>query len=420
MHPLFYQLIQKAETKRWFILLDQFEARQTVTAKELARRSDCTSRTIHKDIKQLKQYFETTIRLLGDEEGFHFSFQEPTIYRQKKQALLKAEPLFFFVDQLVQGNNLTNQEWAEWLSLSPARFGRIKRRLIHTLETQYQVTLVGRDNQLQGNEPAIRQLMYDFYFGLPLLPKTILAKRVPCSLKSTVFSAPEWLLDPLRLKQWHQIACWRIVQGNILPPQKGRVQDTLATALDAQIASSLPVQEKAALFLLSLKEEQFLSPFWQKAFIRQFSLTTEKHKPIKDVDALTVSFLKTIVSLHCLFFPLPHLGIKDGNSREVLDQTALFEQMKRNYFAQKKRLAHSIQLTFQLTGSSALQEWIKKMVRKQLEEIGYSLLENQFMTPYIRQIMVTNDPQAENNEQALLLSYFTEEKEIREAIERIR
>ncbi|EYT94393.1 hypothetical protein QJ527_05055 [Enterococcus mundtii] len=48
-------------------------------------------------------------------------------------------------------------------------------------------------------------------------------------------------------------------------------------------------------------------------------------------------------------------------------------------------MAHSIQLTFQLTGSSALQEWIKRTIRKQLEEIGYCLLENRSLTPYIRQ-----------------------------------
>ncbi len=336
MHTLFYQLIQKAETKRWFLLLEQFEERQTVTAKELARRADCTYRTIQKDIKQLKQYFEKTIRLLGNEDGFHFSFQEPTIYRQKKQALLKTEPLFFFVDQLVQGNSQTNQEWEEWLSLSPARFGRIKRRLIHTLETQYHVTLSGRDNQFQGTEPAIRQLMYDFYFGLPLLPKGIRRNCASDSLKSVLVRSTEWLLDPLRLKQWHQIACWRMVQGKPLPPQKGRIPVALATAFDAQITSSLPVQEKAALFLLSLKGEQFLSPFWQKTFIRQFSSTSEKHKPIKDVDDLTVSFLETIVSLHCLFFPLPYPETKEGDSTEALDQTALFEQTKHNYFAQKK------------------------------------------------------------------------------------
>lgn len=80
MSQLFYHLIYHEKTKRWLMMLEHFEANQTLTGKDLATKLNCTQRTIQSDIKQIKKYFDASILLLGGEDGYHFSFRSPTAY----------------------------------------------------------------------------------------------------------------------------------------------------------------------------------------------------------------------------------------------------------------------------------------------------------------------------------------------------
>lgn len=108
------------------------------------------------------------------------------------------------------------------LNLSPASFGRIKRQFVHLLEEHYHLTIVKKDNQLQGSEPAIRQFMYDLYFMLPLYPN-VLKQRVESWDSFDQPTRPgQWSLDPIRLSQWRQLAQWRIDQGQCLQVKKAK------------------------------------------------------------------------------------------------------------------------------------------------------------------------------------------------------
>lgn len=155
MSHLFYHLIHQEKTKLWLMSLERLENTPAVNGKTLATALDCTVRTIQTDIKQIKDYFGSSILLLGDEEGYHLSFQSPIVYTKKKQALLEAEPLFVYADQLLAGTHRTNQEWASYFSVSLASFGRIKRSFVHILKQEYQVTIRGMDNRLYGKEAAL-------------------------------------------------------------------------------------------------------------------------------------------------------------------------------------------------------------------------------------------------------------------------
>lgn len=71
----------------------------------------------------------------------------------------------------------------------------------------------------------------------------------------------EWQIDEQRMNQWIVIAQLRITHGHELSKKNEATsfQTLLFQAFDYQVIISLPNQEKAALFLSSLKEEQFLS-----------------------------------------------------------------------------------------------------------------------------------------------------------------
>lgn len=420
MSQLFYHLIYQEKTKRWLMMLEQFEENQTLTGKYLATKLSCTQRTIQSDIKQIKQYFDASIRILGGEYGYHFSLRSPTAYTRKKQALLDQESLFSYADQLLAGTRRTNQEWAEILNLSPASFGRIKRQFAYLLEEQYQLTIVSKDNQLQGSEPAIRQFMYDLYFMLPLCPK-VLEKRIESWDSFDQPTKPgHWSIDPIRLSQWCQLAQWRIDQGQCLHVKNGqeKVLERIVAVLDETVILSLPPQEKAALFLLSLNEEQFLNPLRQKEFIRQFSSKDGYNYLIKDFEEVIVPFFETVIALMHQFFQLPLSQTKEDVAENQIKEKRIFNHLMKNYNGSKERFERSLVLTFKLTGSLALQEWIKKSVRHHLQMKGFYLLEEIQNTPLNRQVIITNGKMSQERSNVVRLSTIPEEREIKQALKR--
>ncbi|MGJ0738918.1 helix-turn-helix domain-containing protein, partial [Enterococcus casseliflavus] len=394
---------------------------QTLTGKDLATKLSCTQRTIQSDIKQIKKYFDASILLLGGEDGYHFSFRSPTAYIRKKQALLDQEPLFFYADQLLAGTRRTNQEWAETFNLSPASFGRIKRQFVHLLEEHYQLTIIKKDNHLQGSEPAIRQFMYDLYFKLPLCPN-LLKQRIESWDSFDQPTKPgQWSLDPIRLKQWCQLAKWRIDQGQYLQVKKGQneVQKRIVAALDETVTHSLPPQEKAALFLLSLNEEQFFNPLHQKEFIQQFSSKDEQIYLTNDFEEVNVAFFEAVIALMHQFFQLSLSQTKEDATEGQIEEKQFLDQLVKNYNSMKKRFERSVVLIFRLTGSLALQEWIKKSVRHYLQVKGYHLIEEIQATPFKRQLIITNGRISHERSNVVCLSTIPEEKEIKEALKMI-
>lgn len=421
MSQLFYHLIYHEKTKRWLMMLEQFEANQTLTGKDLATKLNCTQRTIQSDIKQIKKYFDASILLLGGEDGYHFSFRSPTAFIRKKQALLDQEPLFYYADQLLSGTRRMNQEWAEILHLSPASFGRIKRQFVHLLEEHYQLTIVKKDNQLQGSEPAIRQFMYDLYFTLPFYPNVLKGRIESWDSFEQPTKPGYWSLDPIRLNQWCQLAQWRINQGQYLQVKKGqeKVLERIVDALDETITLPLPPEEKATLFLLSLNEGQFLTPLRQKEFIQQFSAEDEHTYLTNDFEEVNVVFFETVIALMHQFFQLIPIKAKEDAIEGHIEEKLFLDQLIKNYDRTKESFERSLVLAFQLTGSLALQEWIKKSVRCHLQVKGYYILEETQTTLFNRQVIITNGIMSQKSANVVCLSTIPEEGEIKQALKRI-
>ncbi len=100
------------KTRRWLELLAALEEQEHTTAVLLSEQLTCSKRTIHTDLKELKIYFGSTILLLGNDVGIHFSFMDPAGYVKKKQALLEKEPLFLYIDRILEDKKESNQTLA--------------------------------------------------------------------------------------------------------------------------------------------------------------------------------------------------------------------------------------------------------------------------------------------------------------------
>lgn len=401
MKTLFEQLISKKKIRRWFNLLSLLEQDEHTTLNTLVNQTNYTRRTILNDVQELKAYFDCSILWIGDETGYHFFLQDPKTYEQKKCALLAEEQFFFFFDCIANGKKLSNAQWVKELNVSSSSFGRMKHQLQSFLTKQYKVKLDAKNNFFVGEEVMIRQLLYDFYFSLPTYPEVAIENNKQLRKIQTRVKKGAWQIDEQRMNQWIVIAQLRITQRYELKNnEETPLLKILVRAFDSQVTISLPNQEKAALFLLSLKEEQFLNPMLQKRFLREFSLSNiSSYMFIRTDEELASQFLSTYLSLMYLFFQL-----LPCNKSKVIHQKEFYYK--------------SLYVTYRLTGSNALKRWIKKEVESELLQAGWLVVNISAFdkTSYQHFLEVSNLTEIDKKERVLQLSQFPRKEEIQKAI----
>lgn len=404
------------KTRRTLVLLDHLEEQEHTTAQTLAEHGGSSKRTVHAVIKELKDYFGETIALTGDDAGLHFSLLNPKEYMKKKQALINEEPLFLLIDYLADGTKRTNFAFAKELGISPATFSRLKRQLATIVRARYQLRLDPTTNILLGTEAAIRQFFYDVYFTLPLYPQRFDQKRFAVKSFDLPVEQNRWVFDPILVNQWLTIVLWRLEQGHILPEEAGNLdlQQRLATEWQRAVAHPLPEREQAALFVLTLVEDQFLNPLRQKEFIRCFSPTVKDSYPVQAFDTLPVALFRLMVGLVNRFFTLPQEVLCDAKKAKQTPEDYYLNYLLQEYAKEQKRINQTVFLSYDLSGSRALKQWIKQTVNDHFIKSEYAVIENDAVKgqPLVRQVMITNHVNTPQGAPALILSDIPTKDEI--------
>lgn len=394
MQALFHHLLFSNKTKRWLVLLETIEEKEQVIAQTLIEQTGFGRRTIIDDMKALKAYFGATIHLFSNEQGYHFSFCDPKGYYERKQALLAEEKVFLFVDQLAAGKCLGNKQWSETLGVSSAGFQRIKGHLQTVLIKHYGLTLESKTNRLCGEEAGIRQFLYDFYFTLPLYPAALQDHVDQIHQEQVPIQEGPWQMDPTLFNQWLKITKLRVDQGYCLPdsPRYKDLQTALVQASDQQMNVALPEPEKAALFLLSLEERQFLNPMTQKAFVCEFSPTKVPYFLARETKGLTYRLFDTLIFLMEMFFQLPRL---EEVSQENQTKDVLLATLMKQFSTQKKRYRNTIAVSYHLTGPTALKRWIKTTLEAVGRDKGVQIVEAPLVNSpgIVRHLKVANQGQ---------------------------
>ena len=420
MHILFDHLVMADKTKRWLVLLATLEEEEHVIAHTLVEQTGFGRRTIIEDMKAIKDYFGERIHLIGDEKGYHFSFLNPKGYYKEKQALLDKEKLFLLVDQLAAGKCLDNQQLMAYLDVSSASFQRMKRQLQTLLTTYYGIKIESKTNQLWGEEARIRQFLYDFYFTLPLYPRFLSKHIQDLHQEKVAIQDGPWHLDQTLFNQWLRLAKQRIDQGHCLHEQVAykQVQTTLTQALDQQVSVALPGSEKAALFLLSLDERQFLNPMTQQVFIRTFSPASEYELPMRETEGLTYDFFEILLFLMEAFFQLPTLEAPEQVPYANSEKPSPLDVLMKRFLAEKKKYSQMIFVSYQLVGPRALTRWIKQEVETILKKSGLQVVEAAQMNPLglVRHVQIVNQPQARNSRATIELPYVPSKENIIEVL----
>lgn len=420
MNPLFEQLIYKPKTRRQFTLLEILEQNEHVIGKTFVEKTQYTRRTILKDIKELKAYFDTSVLWIGDETGYHFSLKDPYAYEQKKQALLAEEPLFVFVDRVASGQCLSNAHWAQEMGVSSASFGRMKHQLQLVLNAHYKVKLTPETNMFIGDEANVRQLLYAFYFTLPVYPDSLAEKIKQMERGALRVQIGAWQIEKQQLNQWGNIAQLRRGQGHELPQRNDftSLQAALVRAFDRQITSSLPDPEKVALFLLALDEKQFLDPLRQEQFLQSFPVTDDLSFFIRDNEGLAYRFLETYLTLMRLFFRLPNLYKEERAKIADQEESQIYEQFMSEFLLEKEHYQKALYVNYHLIGSAALKRWIQEEVEAELSNAGLEVIETPVFetTLLLRRLEVCNYPVTQLTNDTISLSQVPQKKEIKQAL----
>ena len=168
-----------------------------------------------------------------------------------------------------------------------------------------------------------------------------------------------------------------------------------------------------------MKEEQFLNPLRQKVFLKQFSSDVQSRYFARSFEGMISNFFERMVFLMKTCFQLPRFIDEGTQVYEQTEEARYLEQLKKNYFRMKKKIEKSIVLHYQLSGTLALQEWIKMNIREHLTHAGFALLEDVQNAGFTRQIVITNEQHYEKGRTVVALSKMPEKGEIQEALEKV-
>ncbi|MFJ3331719.1 hypothetical protein [Enterococcus sp. NPDC086594] len=287
------------------------------------------------------------------------------------------------------------------------------------LNAYYKVQLTPETNVFGGDEADIRQLLYDFYFTLPVYPDSLTEKinqmrRAPLHVKIGT-----WRIDKQQLNEWGNIAKLRTEQGHELPQRNDftSLQTSLAQAFDRQITSSLPNPEKAALFLLTLDENQFLDPLIQEMFLRNFPMTDALSFLVRENEGIACQFLEHYLALMRHFFRLTPLYNKECDKEIAQDESLIFTQLMNEFLSEKEHYKRALYINYHLKGSTVLKRWIQEEVEAELSKAGLEVVETQKIEKNLyRQLEVSNYPRTQLTKDTVILSKIPRKQEIQQAL----
>ena len=412
----FHSLIHRPKIKRWLKILALLEEKEQTTAAYLSELTQCSKRTIHKDLKEIKQYFKNEVMITGDDHGIHFAFRAPNEYTKKVQALIEDEPFLLLLARFFDDRPTSNQELAAMLGVSLATFNRLKRDCSILLNTNYGLRIDAHSNTLLGSERAIRQAMFDFFCTLPLYPKQLESTVAPFRSKTTTISSSRWNLDHALINQWAAIVKIRTEQGHVLPEHRtaGELQTVLAREWEKETKIHFPEREQAALFVLCLSETSFYDPLYQKEFLHYFLPLIPRRFMAEIEEPELAQLFRLVIFLLTQFVGLPQAVLKEARKRKIVPEEYLFDHFMHRYIQVVEEVKKTVFLTYDLTGSQAIKRWIKQEVAAYFKAKGWTICPTSQATipSSIRHLTITNRVSTNSNPSVIHLSSVPSTNEV--------
>lgn len=166
------KFIMNTASIRWLKLLNAFEEQTTLPIKELAILTDSSTRTIIRDISDIRNYFGHTITIESSQNGYHLIEMDPERYLELKRNIVLNEPLFVILENIFFQNLLEVSEWADKLNISDQSLITYLKK-VDPIIKKFELKLTMRPINLIGTEVSIRKFFIAFYYESDITPHTI-------------------------------------------------------------------------------------------------------------------------------------------------------------------------------------------------------------------------------------------------------
>lgn len=173
MKKLQLRFVTNKVTARWLLILNILERERNCSSQELSQKTQLSSRTIIKEIKDIRDYFGNTIELSTNNTGYLFHERQYDLYQNLKRALITEDPLFVIVQGILTGDLRSAEEWAFHFHLSESTMKRYLLSIIPILE-KYCLQLSLSPVDFIGDEGNIRKFFKDFYYEVDIIPHTVI------------------------------------------------------------------------------------------------------------------------------------------------------------------------------------------------------------------------------------------------------
>lgn len=245
MENLQLKFLTNKQTIRWLSILDILERSRTCSAKEMSEHTHISTRTLIKEIKNIREFFNDTIELTTSNTGYTFKELNYSKYNALKRQLVSEDPLFIVINSILIGELRTVEDWAFQFHLSESTMKRHVLSVVTILD-EYGLEISLTPLDLIGPEVNIRKFFKDFYYEVDLTPHTLLPfeeiQEMVFLLEKELQTALETNISPADFRYFTYIMIQRSRSGN-------------------------PMPEIDASFLYTEKEREFLSSIKMKIFM---------------------------------------------------------------------------------------------------------------------------------------------------------
>lgn len=173
MKNLQVKFLTNKNTIRWLKILKLFESARSCSLQEISNKTHISTRTIIKEIKEIKLYFGESIAVKTNNLGYIFNEENYSRYSELKRNLVKEDPLFVIVESILTGKIKNTDEWAFTFHLSESTMKRYLLSIVSVLK-EYNIQLSLDPVDFVGSEVNIRKFFKDFYYEVDITPHTIL------------------------------------------------------------------------------------------------------------------------------------------------------------------------------------------------------------------------------------------------------
>lgn len=173
MRNLQIRFLTNKVTIRWLTILNVLERNQTCSLNQISKVTQLSTRTIIKEIQDIRGHFGDAIELSNNNVGYVFTEINYDDYTKFKRALVEEDPMFIVLKSILESTLHSVEEWAFQFHLSEST---MKRHIlgVSSILKDYELMFSLTPVDLVGNEINIRKFFKDFFYEVDITPHALI------------------------------------------------------------------------------------------------------------------------------------------------------------------------------------------------------------------------------------------------------